>query len=149
MPFPLPRDLPNSGIEPTSPVTPILQVDSLPAEPSGKPEETKWSLQVVIPPSSSFIFLIHDICNGISLKTCFHYFHHFYYIVLASPKKYLKWIGKRWVFVIISLQLFLCFQRKHLRESIIFCGNYDYWLIWYYFCLYFFSLSSKACKWYK
>ena len=123
MPFPLPGDLPDPGIEPTSPVTPILQVDSLPAEPSGNPEETTWSLQAVIPPSSSFIFLIHDICNGISLKTHFHYFHHFYYIVLASPKKYLKWIGNIWIFVIISLQLFLCFQ---LRESIL----YFHWELW-------------------
>ena len=33
-PFPSPGDLPNSGIEPRSPA---LQVDSLPAEPLGKP----------------------------------------------------------------------------------------------------------------
>ena len=33
MPFPSPRDLPNSGIEPRSPA---LQADSLPAEPPGK-----------------------------------------------------------------------------------------------------------------
>ena len=35
--FPSPEDLPNSGIEPRSP---ILQVDSLPAEPQGKPKNT-------------------------------------------------------------------------------------------------------------
>ena len=34
-PFPSPRDLPNPGIKPRSP---SLQVDSLPAEPQGKPE---------------------------------------------------------------------------------------------------------------
>ena len=33
LPFPPPRDLPDPGIEPTSPVSPTLQVDSLPAEP--------------------------------------------------------------------------------------------------------------------
>ena len=33
-PFPSPGDLPNPGIEPRSP---MLQVDSLPAEPPGKP----------------------------------------------------------------------------------------------------------------
>ena len=33
-PFPSPGDLPNLGIEPRSP---ILQADSLPAEPQGKP----------------------------------------------------------------------------------------------------------------
>ena len=36
-PFPSPGDLPNQGIEPRSPA---LQVDSLPAEPPGKPKNT-------------------------------------------------------------------------------------------------------------
>ena len=36
-PFPSPGDLPNPGIEPTSPT---LQVDSLQAEPQGKPKNT-------------------------------------------------------------------------------------------------------------
>ena len=36
-PFPSPGDLPNPEIEPRSPV---LQVDSLPAEPQGKPKNT-------------------------------------------------------------------------------------------------------------
>ena len=35
--FPFSRDLPNPGIEPRSPA---LQVDSLPAEPQGKPMNT-------------------------------------------------------------------------------------------------------------
>ena len=35
--FPSPRDLPNPGIKPRSPA---LQVDSLPAEPPGKPKNT-------------------------------------------------------------------------------------------------------------
>ena len=35
--LPSPGDLPNPGIEPTSAVFLALQVDSLPAEPSGKP----------------------------------------------------------------------------------------------------------------
>ena len=34
-PFPFPGDLPNPGIKPSSPA---LQVDSLPAEPQGKPK---------------------------------------------------------------------------------------------------------------
>ena len=38
-PFPSPGDLPNSGIKPRSPT---LQVDSLPAEPQGKPKNTEW-----------------------------------------------------------------------------------------------------------
>ena len=35
--FPSPGDLPNPGIEPRSPT---LQLDSLPAEPQGKPKNT-------------------------------------------------------------------------------------------------------------
>ena len=37
LPFPSPGDLSDPGIEPTSSVSPALQVDSLPTEPSGKP----------------------------------------------------------------------------------------------------------------
>ena len=37
-PFPSPEDLPNLGIEPMSPA---LQVDSLPAEPQGKPQSSE------------------------------------------------------------------------------------------------------------
>ena len=37
LPFPLPGDLPHSGMEPVSPVSPALQADSLPSEPLGKP----------------------------------------------------------------------------------------------------------------
>ena len=37
LPLPSPRDLPDPGIEPDSPVSLALQVGSLPAEPSGKP----------------------------------------------------------------------------------------------------------------
>ena len=36
MPFPSPGDLPDSGIEPTSPESPALQAGSLPAEPLEK-----------------------------------------------------------------------------------------------------------------
>ena len=39
--FPSPGDLPNPGIEPTSPT---LRADSLPAEPPGKPKNTGVSL---------------------------------------------------------------------------------------------------------
>ena len=35
--FPSPGDLPDPGMEPMSPVSPALQVNSLPAEPLGKP----------------------------------------------------------------------------------------------------------------
>ena len=40
LPFPPPGNLPNPGIKPTSPLSPSLQVDSLLAEPSGKPTDT-------------------------------------------------------------------------------------------------------------
>ena len=36
LPYPSPGDLPGQGIEPTSPVSPALQADSLPTEPPGK-----------------------------------------------------------------------------------------------------------------
>ena len=45
LPFPLPGDLPGSGTEPTSPMSPAQLVDSLPAEPSGKPN-SRWCLVV-------------------------------------------------------------------------------------------------------
>ena len=38
LPFPLPRNLPDPGIKPMSSVAPALQVDSLPADPSGLPK---------------------------------------------------------------------------------------------------------------
>ena len=45
--FPFPRGLPNPGIEPRSPT---LWVDSLPAKPQGKPENTGvGSLQWIFP----------------------------------------------------------------------------------------------------
>jgi len=44
--FPPPEDLPDPGIKPTSSVSPAFQVDSLPAEPSGKPLETLCACQV-------------------------------------------------------------------------------------------------------
>ena len=40
LPFPPPGDLPNSGIEPESPMSPALQAYSLPPELSGKPKKT-------------------------------------------------------------------------------------------------------------
>ena len=38
LPFPSPRDLPDPGVEPASPVSSALQADSLPIEPPGKPQ---------------------------------------------------------------------------------------------------------------
>ena len=38
LPCPPLGDLPDPGIEPTSPMSPALQVDSLTAEPLGKPQ---------------------------------------------------------------------------------------------------------------
>ena len=37
LPLPSPGDLPDPGIEPTSPVSPVLQADSLPTELLEKP----------------------------------------------------------------------------------------------------------------
>ena len=44
-PFPSPEDLPNPGIEPRSPA---LQVDSLPAEPQGKPKRSLEALIYIV-----------------------------------------------------------------------------------------------------
>ena len=44
LPFPPQRDLPDSGIEPSSPTSPASQADSSPAEPSGKPATSHRSL---------------------------------------------------------------------------------------------------------
>ena len=53
-PFSSPGDLPNPGIEPRSPT---LQVDSLPAEPPGKPKKTGVGslslLQLIFPTQES------------------------------------------------------------------------------------------------
>ena len=44
VPFPSLRDLSNAGIDPASPVSPGLQVDSLSTEPLGKPTRAvAWS----------------------------------------------------------------------------------------------------------
>ena len=49
-PFPSPGDLPNPGIKPRSPA---LQVDSLLAEPQGKPEFSVGLLLIVVWTSNS------------------------------------------------------------------------------------------------
>ena len=43
LPFPTPGDLPDPRIKPTSPESPALQADSLPAEPPGKPMVDSYS----------------------------------------------------------------------------------------------------------
>ena len=58
--FPFSRDLPNSGIEPRSLA---LQADSLPAEPQGKPKNTRVGnlslLQQISPTQESNPGLLH------------------------------------------------------------------------------------------
>ena len=46
LPCPPPGDLPDPGIEPTSPESPALQVESLPTEPPGKPLSAYTLLQI-------------------------------------------------------------------------------------------------------
>ena len=52
LPFSSPEDLPGPGIEPASPVSPALQVDSLPAELLGKTlcdlMSTKCHIQIML-----------------------------------------------------------------------------------------------------
>ena len=60
LPFPSPEDLPNSGIKPRSPT---MRVDSLPAEPQGKPKNTGVCslslLQRIFPTQESNQGLLH------------------------------------------------------------------------------------------
>ena len=48
LPFASPGDLPNSGIKLTYPVSPALEADSSPAEPSGKPTRKKPGFKTFI-----------------------------------------------------------------------------------------------------
>ena len=52
LPFPFPGDLPDPGIEPTSPVSPALQVDSLPLVPPGKQVPQSQALTKTRPPAT-------------------------------------------------------------------------------------------------
>ena len=62
-PSPSPGDLPNLGIEPRSPA---LQVDSLPAEPQGKPVDDR-SFKPILRFSASKVFLW--LSNGTSANS--------------------------------------------------------------------------------
>ena len=46
LPFPCPGDLPDPGIEPTSPVSPVLQADSLPLNHWGSPTKARQRSQI-------------------------------------------------------------------------------------------------------
>ena len=46
LPSPPPGDFPNQGFEPTSPVAPALQADSLPLSHQGSPLRSWWSLNI-------------------------------------------------------------------------------------------------------
>ena len=54
LPFPLPGDLPDPGIELASPESHALQADSLPAEPSGRcsilkyPKNIYWLIEAIV-----------------------------------------------------------------------------------------------------
>ena len=56
--FPPPKDLPNPGIKPETPVSPASQADSLPAEPSGKPHPVQKH------PSKTFLVALSS-CDGL------------------------------------------------------------------------------------
>ena len=61
LPFPSPGDLPDPGLEPRSPA---LQVDSLPAEPPGKPRLFVNTLQTPPMPSQSSTAMLMDLTVG-------------------------------------------------------------------------------------
>ena len=60
LPCPPPGDLPDPGIEPRSPESPVLQVDSLPTEPPGKPP-ILWYVSVIHSFYDRIIFHCMDI----------------------------------------------------------------------------------------
>ena len=65
-PFPSPGDLPNPGIKPRSPA---LQADSLPAEPPGKPKNTRMSSLSLL----QWIFLTQELDRGLLHCRQIHY----------------------------------------------------------------------------
>ena len=58
LPFPSPGNLPDPGIEPMSPLSPALQADSLPTEPSGRAKIVRLFMSSLIFFSSFFFFLV-------------------------------------------------------------------------------------------
>ena len=70
LPFPSPGDLPDAGIEPTSLMSPALQVDSFPLSHLGSPQETVEQLK-----NSAFDFLFIKCRGGgllVTLKNCYY-----------------------------------------------------------------------------
>ena len=65
--FPTRGDLPDPGIKPVSPVSPALQADSLPTEPSGKP------LDVITLVYFFLCFQIQKIITKITVKEIIAY----------------------------------------------------------------------------
>ena len=110
--FPSPGDLPNTGIEPRSPT---LQVDSLPAEPQGKPKNTgvgikpgspalqadslptelsgkayqTYDLQILffhlVGCLYSFLQLNNALLYGICVCTCVHTPNNSYWTLIMGP----------------------------------------------------------------
>ena len=93
--FPSPGDLPNPGIKPRSPT---LQADSLPAEPKGKPKNTRVGslslFQGIFPIQESKQGLLHCrwILNQLSYLGSLD-IH--YYIWIRSPRAYCTTQGIR------------------------------------------------------
>ena len=85
-PFPSPWDLPKPGIEPRSPV---LQVDSLPAEPPGQPRNTGVGilslLQWILPTQELNRGLLH--CRRILYQLSYQGSLSIHYCQLNFPKR--------------------------------------------------------------
>ena len=62
LPFPSPGDLPDPGIEPTSPA---LQADSLLSEPPGKP---KVMFYIILMHISHFMFFVNDLLRAVYFR---------------------------------------------------------------------------------
>ena len=71
LPCPPPGDLPDPGIEPRSPASPVLQVDSLPTEPPGKPP-ILWYVSLIQSFYDRIIFHCMDIPHSQVSKIWFY-----------------------------------------------------------------------------
>ena len=78
LPFPSPGDLPNIGIKPAFPVSPPLQVDSLPAELSGKSpslqSDCKYLEKIIMSSLLYFLFFwlrwVFAVAYGLFIAVC-------------------------------------------------------------------------------
>ena len=83
LPYLPPGDLPNPEIKPESPVSPALQVDSLPSKTSGKPQKSSWNCSKGVF-AGGFSYNLLDFYLIIQLLGVFFFFFNFSLVVPHS-----------------------------------------------------------------